>query len=191
MRWPREEPPADHGQQLFEIEQLLEAAQRLLVAHLRDAVDLVQQHQRLAHRDVPPQLRALAEDDADRARVLNPLPVRDDAVDTHFARARHQDAGQQLDRRRLAGPDRPHVGQGLAGLDRQVDVVHRDAVGEAPREEVLERAREARVLERRAEDLGPLVCLDQSHCPVPGGSGEDEHAFYRTARASTVLSLRP
>src|SRR3954454_5002445 len=50
---------------LLQLEQLREAGHSLAIHVLRDVEDVAQERERLAHGAVPPELRALAEDDAD------------------------------------------------------------------------------------------------------------------------------
>ena len=84
----------------------------------RDAVDVAQQVERVAQRQVPPELRALAEDDADPAGELDRgCATGSRPGDPEPARRRHEDAGEHLDRRRLAGAVRADVADHLAALD--------------------------------------------------------------------------
>ena len=71
--------------------------------------------ERLAHRQVPPQLGALAEDHADLARQAPPVGHRVAARRCVAVPAgRHQDAGEHLDRGRLAGAVGADVADRLA-----------------------------------------------------------------------------
>ena len=60
--------------------------------------------ERVAQREVPPQLAALPEHDADLAGQPPALRHRVEAAGAHLADGRHQDAGDHLDGGRLAGP---------------------------------------------------------------------------------------
>src|SRR4051812_20422873 len=75
------EAARDRGEDLLQLEELREVGNPLAIDVLGDIEDVAQEGQRLAHGDVPPELRALAEDDADVARVLDPLAMRDEAGD--------------------------------------------------------------------------------------------------------------
>ena len=96
----------------------------------RQAVDAAEQRQRLARRQLEPQLRALAEQRADAHRQLPPLLPRHQAEHLRGAAGRVQDAGQHLDRGRLAGAVRADVREPLAGLDGERDALHRLDVAE-------------------------------------------------------------
>src|SRR5207245_7104808 len=77
-------------------EHLVEEGHPFAVLPVGEAVDLLQELEGLDDRDVPPKLRALAEDHADRRNVEGALPVRDEAVAVDLARGRRQDAGKHL-----------------------------------------------------------------------------------------------
>ena len=64
---------------------------------------MAQQLQRLPQREVPEELPALAEDDADAPGEAGPLPGRVDARHPDRAGAGLEDPGQHLHGRRLAG----------------------------------------------------------------------------------------
>lgn len=73
----------------------------------RDGVEPVngrEDRERLAQRQVPPQLRALSEDDTDAAGQLATLADGLEPTGSHQARRRDQDAGEHLDRGGLTGP---------------------------------------------------------------------------------------
>ena len=91
----------------------------------RQPVDRGQQPERLGQRQVPPQLAALAEHDPDPPGQLPPLPNRLQPAHPDPARGRHEDPGEHLDRRRLAGAVRADVADALAGPDGERDPVHR------------------------------------------------------------------
>ncbi len=108
-----------------EIEDLDEVREVRAVAVARHPVDRAQQFERLAQRQVPIELAALAEDDADVAGVLPALLVRYDPGDLDRAGSRHEDPGEHLDRGRLAGPVGTDVADQFARLDGHVDVLDR------------------------------------------------------------------
>ena len=121
-----------------EVEQVDEPVEVLAVARRRDAVHLLEQVERVAQREVPPQRRALAEDDPDATRELDAVAARVEAGHPHLPTGRHEDAGQHLDGRRLPGAVGPDVADHLAGIDGERQVVHgqhrsRGRGGGAPR----------------------------------------------------------
>src|ERR1700733_12967755 len=72
-----------------------------------------------------PELRALAEDDADVEGKTPPLPPRHEPEDLGMAGAWLQDTCQHLQRRRLAGAVRTDEGDALAGIDRESEIADR------------------------------------------------------------------
>ena len=80
------------------MQQRHEFVARACEARRVDPVDVAQQREAVRHRQVPPQLRALAEDDADAGHVA--LAVRNGVapVHLHAPAVRPQDAREQLDR---------------------------------------------------------------------------------------------
>jgi hypothetical protein len=85
---------------------------------------VAEQLERVAKGQVPPQLRALPEHDADPAREGDALAHRIEPADANVPAARHQDAGEHLDRRRLARTVRTQVADHLTGSDLERDPVH-------------------------------------------------------------------
>ena len=67
-----------------------------------DFVDAPEQLERVARRQLIPQLRALPEHGADPKREPAPLPRRHEAQHAHLARVGMKNPGQHLERRRLA-----------------------------------------------------------------------------------------
>ena len=55
------------------------------MALLRHAIEVAQQQQRVDERQIPPELRALANDHADTSRQLPTLALRFEVRDTHKA----------------------------------------------------------------------------------------------------------
>jgi hypothetical protein len=94
-------------------------AQILLVDRARDLVDGAAQPIRVDHRQVVPQLRALAEDHADLPRLPPPVLIRYQPVDPHRALGGTEHPGHHLDRGGLAGAVRPDQTEADARLDRE------------------------------------------------------------------------
>jgi hypothetical protein len=67
----------------------------------------------------------LAEDDPDPPSERDPLARRLESGDRDPARARYEDPGEHLHRRRLAGAVRADVPEHRPRLDREADVVDR------------------------------------------------------------------
>ena len=101
------------------------SSRRPLELRRLDAVDLLVQAERLGGRQVPPELVLLAHHQGEAAAIgVLALPGH---VAQHPGRAAggSDHAGEQLERRRLAGPVGAQEGDELALLDRQVDAAHR------------------------------------------------------------------
>jgi hypothetical protein len=118
--------PHRHVEEPVEPQHLGAPLQPCALLRFGDAVDRSEQLEAVAQRQVPPQLAALAEHHAEPAGELAPLPGGVQAADLEPARGGHEDAGQHLDRRRLARAVRPEETHGFTGRDAQVDVAHRD-----------------------------------------------------------------
>ena len=86
-------------------------------------VNTTQELERFDDGDVPPELRALAEDDADGFHVLAALLVGKEAVDARLARAGHQNAREHFDAGGFAGAVWPDVADHFAALDFETDFV--------------------------------------------------------------------
>ncbi len=91
------------------------------IALLRHPVDVAQQVEAVDHRQVPPELAALAEHHADARHVAHPLAPGRQAVHLAAAGGRLQDAGEDLDGGRLAGAVRPDQADQLAALQLERD----------------------------------------------------------------------
>ena len=103
-------------------------------ARLNDSMTGMSHHSWVRWPKTTPMLRAFC------WRLL----VRHEAVHDEAAGGGDEDAGQHLDRGRLAGAVGPEVRDRLAGLDAEVDVVDGQLVLVGAGEEVLERADQAR-----------------------------------------------
>ncbi len=112
-------------QERVEVEHLPKPREVRAVALGRHLVDVAQQVERVLQREVPPELDALAEHRADLPGELDPAPRRVEPADRDPPGRGDEDAGQHLDRRRLAGAVRPEVAEQLAALDLEGDLVHR------------------------------------------------------------------
>ena len=124
MRWPSDSCRTGvrrNGSRSSRSRKRLEVA---LVALGRDAIDVAQQLERVDQRQVPPQLGALAEDHADALGDLLAPAVRHHAEHFDVPAAGDQNAGQHLDRGRLAGAVRPQAADHLAALDPERHVAH-------------------------------------------------------------------
>src|ERR1700722_17871392 len=124
---------------------------------LRDVVDAPQQLEGLDHRDVPPQLRALAKHHADGFHVLAALAVGKVPIDADFAAGGNQNPGEHLDCGgfpRAVGPD---VANHFAAFDGETHAVHRGIGSVIANEEFLYRAPHAFAPLEGAEVFRELV----------------------------------
>src|SRR5262249_49796639 len=114
---------ADEGPELEELGQL---GDRLLELRARDVVDRAVVFERLSGRQIPDELLLLPEDEHDalQERVLAPLRIV--AVDFHVAARRVQEAGEDLERRRLSRAVGAEEADALAALDVERHAVDRD-----------------------------------------------------------------
>ncbi len=157
IRWPSEILAAGTFMNSARPSISVNSAQVLLVLLARDLVHVAGQVERLHDGDVPPQLRPLAEHDADAPRVLLALLGRHQAVDDEPALAGTRMPVSILMVVDLPAPLGPEVRHGLAGLDGEIDVVHGELVAILTDEEMLERPGETRFLDCLSELLGQPV----------------------------------
>src|SRR5271155_3690103 len=142
-------------------ENLVEVLHASVEVPLRHVIDAAQQFERFDYGDVPPELRALAEDYADRLHILGALPAWNEPVHANLAAGGYQDAGQHLDAGGFSGSIGPDVPHRLPAVDREADMVNG---GEGPvlaHEEVLDRAPDAFAALESAEFLAQLVDVYQ------------------------------
>ena len=150
-------------EQALELQKADELVAGRTVAGGLDPIDGGEEVEALDHRQVPPELRALAEHHADARHVADAILVGDEAVDHHLARRRPEDAGEDLDGGRFPRPVRADEAQQLAGLEREADPVERFDGAHAAMEQTLERAKGAGVALGDAVALGQLANEDLRH----------------------------
>ncbi len=132
----------------------------------------------VAQRQVPPQLGALPEDDADVAGVAFAVLPRHEARDPDPPRGGPEDAGEDLDRGGLAGAVGPEVADEFAFPEREGDAVDRPRGDVAAGEEGAQAAEGTRDAFRAAELLDESVDFDggsgHHRTPPPAGGGQAE-----------------
>ena len=111
-----------HVEQFGQAEDLIEKFHALVVVALRNVVDAAQEFEGFDGRDVPPELRALAEDDADGFYIGGTLAPGDKTIRENFARRRHQDARQHFDGCGFAGAVGADVADHFAADDFKIYV---------------------------------------------------------------------
>ena len=79
-----------------------------------NAVDVAEELEALDHREVPPELGALAEDRADARDVADAVAPGDEAADLAVAAGGLEDAAEDFEGRRLAGGVRTDEAEELA-----------------------------------------------------------------------------
>ncbi len=124
MRWPSE---LTNGliQQSFELEQRDELVERSSIARGIYAVNVAEKIEAVDDGKVPPELRALSEDDADSRDVFTPVVEGDETVDLYPAGVGAEDSRQDLDRRGFAGAVGADESQQLAFIEREGDAFER------------------------------------------------------------------
>src|SRR5215831_3107053 len=95
-----------------------------------DLVDAAKELERIARRQLIPELGTLPEHGADLKREQTTLPRRHEAEDAYLARIRLQDPRKHLQRRRLAGAVGTDKCYAFTGRDRERQPVDR---GDRPR----------------------------------------------------------
>src|SRR5580704_2394285 len=151
-----------HGrvQVIADIQDGIEMLHARVKIALRDIVNPPQQLEGFDHRNVPPQLGALAEHHADRLHILAALAVRNVPIDSNFTAGGNQNSGEHLDGggfSRAVGPD---VADHLAAFDGESDAVHRGHGPVIADEKILNRAPHAFASLEGAEVFRKLVDVD-------------------------------
>ncbi len=130
---------------------------------LLDAIDVAQQLEALDHRQVPPQLRALAEHHADPRHMGDAAFPRHQPADVAMAGARAQDSRQDLDGGRFARAVRTDEAEQLAFRERETHLVERHDVLVLAPEQAANGARQARIARRNAVDFAEILDLYLGH----------------------------
>ena len=166
------------GQQPLEPQHGHELVASAAIVRRRHAVDVGQQIEAVDHRQVPPELAALAEHHADARDMAHAVLVRHEAADLDPAARRPQDAGQDLDGRRLAGAVGADEGQQLAGLETERDIDQGVDLAPTPAHEAAQRAGQARRAFGNAIGLGQRLDEDLGHGAGPpvGRKGRGTYA---------------
>ena len=128
---------------------------------LRDVVNSAQELEGFDHGDVPPELRALAENDADGFHVLAALAIGNVAVDADFAAGGHQDAGEHLDGSGFPGAVGTDVADHFAAFDGETDAIHGGDGAVIAYEKILDRAPNALSAFECAEVLAEIVNVNE------------------------------
>ncbi len=155
---PQGQLPHRRGQELPHLQHLDELGGPDALVGGGQGVDRGQDRERLPHRQVPPQLRALPEHHTDPAGEHAALLQRVQPHGRDPAARGHEDADQHLDGGRLPGPVGADVAHGLARPDGQVEVVDGD-VPRAPQP--------VPAFRPPGEHPGQALGLDDVHPPAP------------------------
>jgi hypothetical protein len=107
-----------HIQQLDQHLPLTAEPLRLHPVHLANEVE------RLVQRQVPPELAALAEDDADVHRIGGAILPRHDSRNLAGSAGRDKDSRKHLDRGRLSGTVWPEIADDLTLIDGEGDILN-------------------------------------------------------------------
>ena len=133
-------------EQLAKLEQLGEIGEPALVIRLRHAEDGAMQLERFHHRQIPQQVRALAEHHADALHIVPALAEGIEPGDRQRAAVARHDADQKLDEGGLAGAIGAHQPGDRALLDVEGNAVERGAFNPVGADERAEGVTEARPL---------------------------------------------
>ncbi len=136
---PLAEREVPHGlvHEIGDVEQLDQLVPRLRELLARQAVDGPVELERVERRQIPLELVAVAHDERDPAQELT-LALRGYASEhARLARRRIEQAGEHLQRRRLAGTVRAEEADHLARPDVERDAVDRAHLARRPAEEPL------------------------------------------------------
>ena len=163
-------------QVIADIENGVEMFHACIEVALRDVVDAAEEFEGFDDGDVPPELGALAEDDADGFYILAALAVGDVAVDADFAAGGDQDAGEHLDRGGFSGAVGADVTDHFAAFDCEADAIHGGDGAVIADEKILDGAPNAFAAFESAEVLAEIVnvnegvsahrCFNSSICGV-------------------------
>ena len=121
MRWPSDSVLTGASSSASICSTLSDALRSRAIELRVEPIDLREQIQAVADAQVIPELRALAEHDADLVGKPTPLRPRHEARDARGAARGEEQPRQHLERRRLAGAVRADERDALAGVDREVD----------------------------------------------------------------------
>ena len=146
---------------ITDVQDLVEALHARVEIALGDVVDATQQLEGFDDGDVPPELRALAEDDADGFHVLAALAEGDEAVDDDFAAGGNQDAGEHLDAGGFSGTVRADVAHHLATVDFEADAIDGGDGSIVADEKILNRAPDSFAAMERAEMFAEILDVNQ------------------------------
>src|ERR1700745_706059 len=120
-----------------------------------------QQLERFNHRNVPPELRPLAEHDADRFHVLPALPEGNVPVDANFAARRHENPSKHFDGGRFTGAVRADVAHHFSALDRETNTIDGRYGAIVSNEKILNRAPNTLPPPKRAEVLAEVMHVNK------------------------------
>src|SRR5580765_3902873 len=109
-------------EQFGEAEDLIEEFHAFAEIALRDVIDAAQKLEGFDGRDVPPELRALAEDHADGFYVGGALAPGDETVGENFARGRYENPREHFDGSGFAGAVRADVTDHFAAANFKMNV---------------------------------------------------------------------
>ena len=143
MRWPSDSSRAERVHELVQAEQLADEAEHPLVALARDVPHHALPVEARGQRVIPPELRALAEHDADPADVAHALAHRGPCRARAPRRVGREQAREQLDGGALARAVRARVGDDLAAPHVEVDSLQRVDPHHRRVQQVLEQRRAA------------------------------------------------
>ena len=136
---------------------------------LRHAIDVAQQLEAVDDGQVPPQLGALAKDDADARHVPNALAPRYEAAHLASPRRWLEDAAENFDEGRFARAVRADHPDKLAPFEREAHAIEGFDASIRPSEQPARRAHEPGLPFGHAIGLGQILDGDLRHGQAAGG----------------------
>ena len=151
-----------HGltHEILDVEQVDQLVARLEEILAAQAVDRAVELERVERREIPLQLVAIPHHERDLAQVVLLAPGRDVSEHPPLARRGVEEAGEHLQRRRLAGAVRAEEADDLARADLERDPVDGGDVARLPPEEALHGRAQPRLALGHVEDLRKLRDAD-------------------------------
>src|SRR5688572_25532232 len=140
------------------------------IAHWIHAIDIPQQVEAVVDRKIPPQLRSLAEHDADARHMFDPVVEWNQPVDLDAPAIGTQNPRKNFDRRRLARAVRSDEAEQFAAFQAERHALQRRDCSIAALHEAAQRTEDARIALRDAISLPQVLDQNLRHEAFPENS---------------------